>query len=64
MSALKQGGTLIWGIDQYSTQWNYNQVDGPESSTANVMNALMPQPFVSDAKANVTPTPTTSPRRR
>ncbi len=56
-SALKQGGTLIWGIDQYSTQWNYNEVDGPESSTANVMNALMPQPFVSDAKANVTPDP-------
>jgi peptide/nickel transport system substrate-binding protein len=56
-SKLKQGGTLIWGIDQYSTQWNYNQVDGPESSTSNVMNALMPQPFVSDAKANVTPDP-------
>ena len=57
VSALKQGGTLIWGIDQYSTQWNYNEVDGPESSTSNVMNALMPQPFVSDAKANVTPDP-------
>jgi peptide/nickel transport system substrate-binding protein len=57
VSALKQGGTLIWGIDQYSTQWNYNQVDGPESSTSNVMNSLMPQPFVSDAKAVVTPDP-------
>lgn len=57
VSKLKQGGTVVWGLDQYSTQWNYNQVDGPESSTANVINALMPQPFVSDAKANVTPDP-------
>ena len=57
VSALKQGGTLIWGLDQYSTQWNYNQVDGPESSTANVINALMPDTFISDAKANLTPDP-------
>jgi peptide/nickel transport system substrate-binding protein len=57
VSALKQGGTLVWSLDQYSTQWNYNEVDGPESSTSNVMNALMPQPFVSDAKAQVSPDP-------
>ncbi len=57
VSALKQGGTVIWGLDQYSTQWNYNQVDGPESSTSNVMNALMPQPFISDAKGNTNPDP-------
>jgi peptide/nickel transport system substrate-binding protein len=57
VSALKQGGTVVWSLDQYSTQWNYNQVDGPEASTASVMNALMPQPFISDAAANVTPDP-------
>ena len=57
VSALKQGGTVVWGLDQYSTQWNYNQVDGPESSTANVIDALMPQPFISDAKANTNPNP-------
>jgi peptide/nickel transport system substrate-binding protein len=55
VSALKQGGTLVWGLDQYSTQWNYNQIDGPESSTANVINALMPSPWVADAKANISP---------
>jgi peptide/nickel transport system substrate-binding protein len=57
VSALKKGGTLIWGLDQYSTQWNYNEVDGPEASTNSVMSALMPLPFVSDDKANVTPDP-------
>jgi peptide/nickel transport system substrate-binding protein len=57
VSALKQGGTLVWGLDQFSTQWNYNQTDGPESSTANVINALMPQPFVADAKGQVNPDP-------
>ena len=57
VSALKQGGTVVWGLDQYSTQWNYNQVDGPESSTANVINALMPTPFIADAKAVTNPDP-------
>jgi peptide/nickel transport system substrate-binding protein len=57
VSKLKQGGTIVWGLDQFSTQWNYNQTDGPESSTANVMDAIMPIPFVSDSKANVTPNP-------
>jgi peptide/nickel transport system substrate-binding protein len=57
VSALKQGGTVVWGLDQFSTQWNYNQTDGPESSTSNVMNALMPQPFIADAKGEVNPDP-------
>ncbi|HEY2273616.1 MAG TPA: ABC transporter family substrate-binding protein [Jatrophihabitantaceae bacterium] len=57
VSALKQGGTLVWGLDQFSTQWNYNQVNGPESSTANVINALMPDTFLSDAQANLAPDP-------
>jgi peptide/nickel transport system substrate-binding protein len=39
---LKQGGTLNWAIDQYSTQWNYNQVNGPEYSTDAVDEAVMP----------------------
>lgn len=55
VSALKQGGTLIWGLDQYSTQWNLNEIDGSESSTQNVMGALMPSPYVSDSKGNITP---------
>lgn len=52
-SALKQGGTVVWALDQYSTQWNYNQVNGPESSTANVLGALMPEPTLSDSHANL-----------
>src|SRR5438132_13895155 len=47
-SKLKQGGTLTWPIDQFSTQWNYNEVDGPEVSTADVVGALLPSPFHTD----------------
>lgn len=46
---LKQGGTLAWPIDQYSTQWNYNEVDGTEASTDNVMRAVIPYLFHFDA---------------
>ena len=57
VSKLKQGGTVIWGLDQYSSQWNVNEVDGLESSTVNVMDSLMPVPFVSDSNAKTTPNP-------
>src|SRR5919202_6414225 len=49
------GGTLRWAIEQFSTQWNYNQVNGPESSTAAVIDGLMPHTFEADEKANLTP---------
>lgn len=48
-SKLKQGGTLTWPIDQFSTQWNYNEADGPETSTSDVDLALLPTPFHFDA---------------
>jgi peptide/nickel transport system substrate-binding protein len=48
-SKLKQGGTLTWPIDQFSTQWNYNEADGPETSTFDIITALMPVPFHFDA---------------
>src|SRR4051794_1577682 len=54
---VKDGGTIRWAIDQYSTQWNYNQLNGPEASTLDVLTALMPQPMVADEKANVDPDP-------
>ncbi|MCW2990217.1 MAG: ABC-type dipeptide transport system periplasmic component-like protein, partial [Solirubrobacterales bacterium] len=54
---IKDGGVMKWAVDQFSTQWNYNQVNGPEYSTLAVIGALIPQPFVSDEKANVTPDP-------
>jgi len=48
-SKLKQGGTLTWPIDQFSTQWNYNELDGPEVSTFDIISALLPGPFHFDA---------------
>lgn len=48
---IKDGGTLRWPIDQFSTQWNYNQLNGPEVSTSAVISALLPGPFTFDAKA-------------
>lgn len=49
---VRGGGTLIWALDQFSTQWNYNQINGPEASTADVLSALLPSPFRFDEKAN------------
>lgn len=48
-SQLKQGGTLTWPMDQFSTQWNYNEVDGPETSTNDVIGSMMPILFHFDA---------------
>jgi peptide/nickel transport system substrate-binding protein len=42
---VKDGGTITWALDQFSTQWNYNQLNGPESSTDDVISALMPRLF-------------------
>jgi peptide/nickel transport system substrate-binding protein len=53
VSDLKQGGTMTWSLDQYSTQWNVNQLNGLEASTVNVMDALMPVPELSDSKADI-----------
>lgn len=55
--AVKDGGTVRWAIEQFSTQWNYNQLNGPEASTAAVMDATIPQPFKADEKAQVEPDP-------
>jgi peptide/nickel transport system substrate-binding protein len=51
------GGTLRWPIDQLSTQWNYNQLDGPNVATSDVMLSMMPATMVSNEKAVVTPDP-------
>ncbi|MFL5821213.1 MAG: ABC transporter family substrate-binding protein [Solirubrobacteraceae bacterium] len=50
---VRQGGTLRWAIEQFSTQWNANQLNGPEASTAAVLGGMMPSPFVSDERGNV-----------
>ncbi|RPE32806.1 peptide/nickel transport system substrate-binding protein [Kitasatospora cineracea] len=54
---LRQGGTLTWAIDQYSTQWNPVQADGSEASTNDVVKALLPTFWRSDAGGVQTPNP-------
>jgi peptide/nickel transport system substrate-binding protein len=39
---LKDGGQVVWAVDQFSTQWNYNQLNGPEVSTSTVLNGILP----------------------
>jgi peptide/nickel transport system substrate-binding protein len=52
-SDIKDGGTIIWAMDQFGPQWNVNQINGNETSMVNAAYALMPYPTVSDEKANV-----------
>ncbi|MEY2514357.1 MAG: glutathione transport system substrate-binding protein [bacterium] len=55
---VKDGGTLRWPLDQFSSQWNYNQLDGQTSATYDVVwGALLPVPFISDEHAEVTANP-------
>jgi len=54
-SLLRQGGTLNWAIDQLSAQWNPLQADGSEASTNDVMKALLPTFWRSDAGGTQTP---------
>jgi peptide/nickel transport system substrate-binding protein len=54
---IKDGGTIRWAIDQLSTQWNYNQVNGPESSTFDVITGMLPGAFIADEKGDVFPDP-------
>ena len=64
LDKLKQGGTVRWAVDQFSTQWNYNQLNGPEASTSQVLYGVMPYAFIADKTAKSPRTPTTSRRRR
>jgi peptide/nickel transport system substrate-binding protein len=57
LDKVKQGGTVRWAVDQFSTQWNYNQVNGPEASTAQVLYGTMPYAFIADKTATVNPNP-------
>ncbi|MEO3800291.1 ABC transporter family substrate-binding protein [Nonomuraea sp. B1E8] len=51
---VKDGGTLRWGINEFPAQWNRNHVDGNLAMAAVVSNALLPSPFLSDEKAEIT----------
>lgn len=50
---VKQGGTIRWAVDQFSTQWNLNHLDGLSVATATVMSALIPSAFVTDERAKL-----------
>ncbi|SEK28196.1 ABC transporter family substrate-binding protein [Streptacidiphilus jiangxiensis] len=57
-SQLKQGGTLNYPVDQYSTQWNVMTAESQnEGSIVDTMGPLMPQLFQSDAQGNITANP-------
>ncbi|GLW07953.1 ABC transporter substrate-binding protein [Microtetraspora sp. NBRC 13810] len=50
---VKDGGTLRWGIDEYPSQWNLNHIDGNLANVKVVIDALMPSPFRSDERADI-----------
>jgi peptide/nickel transport system substrate-binding protein len=53
VSDLKQGGTVVWSVDQFGPQWNINQADGNEVSMTSAMAAMIPEPTIFDDKANI-----------
>jgi peptide/nickel transport system substrate-binding protein len=57
LDKVKQGGTIRWAVDQLSTQWNYNQINGPNSATAQVLYGVMPYAFIADKTATTSPNP-------
>jgi glutathione transport system substrate-binding protein len=57
LDKLKQGGTVRWAVDQFSTQWNYNELDGPSAATVQVLYGVMPYAFVADKTAKTAPNP-------
>jgi len=54
---VKDGGTMRWALDQFSSQWNYHHLDGQTGATYDVIFATMPIPFIADEKAMVSPNP-------
>jgi peptide/nickel transport system substrate-binding protein len=50
-SALADGGTLRWPLDQIPPNYNYHEVDGTLADNADVIQALLPSVFDFDAAA-------------
>jgi peptide/nickel transport system substrate-binding protein len=57
LDKVKQGGTVRWAVNQFSTQWNYNQLDGPNAATSQVLYGVMPYAFIADKTAKTSPNP-------
>jgi peptide/nickel transport system substrate-binding protein len=49
---VKKGGQLIWPLSDIPANFNYNQLDGTLADNANIMQALMPQIYLTDAAGN------------
>ncbi|SEF85199.1 peptide/nickel transport system substrate-binding protein [Nonomuraea solani] len=54
---VKDGGTLTLAVGQWPSQWNGNHVDGNQADTADMLDAIMPQPVSFDEEANYSPNP-------
>jgi len=54
---VKEGGTLRWGLAELPSQWNRNHVDGDLGVVDRVIGAVMPRPFVSDHRGEITNNP-------
>jgi peptide/nickel transport system substrate-binding protein len=46
---VREGGTFTWPIDNMPPNYNYNQLDGTEYGTSQIVSALMPATFDTDA---------------
>ncbi len=46
---MQDGGTFTWAIDSFPPNFNYNQLDGTEVGISQVIAAMMPSTFDSDA---------------
>jgi peptide/nickel transport system substrate-binding protein len=54
---VKEGGTLRWGLTELPSQWNQNHVDGNLAVVEKVISAVMPRPFLSDHRGEITNNP-------
>ncbi|MFG2138423.1 ABC transporter family substrate-binding protein [Streptomyces sp. NPDC048650] len=52
---LTQGGTMNWAIQTFATQWNIVEIDGLQTGPTEVMKALMPSFWHTDAHAQQSP---------
>ena len=46
---VQDGGKLVWPIDGYPANFNYNELDGTEKSTFDILDAIMPSVYDTDA---------------
>jgi peptide/nickel transport system substrate-binding protein len=53
-TAVKQGGTFVWGISQTIPNFNYYELDGTLQDNVYILNAILPNPFHFDAAGKAT----------